>query len=425
MATQGPPRKGVNKAKKPQDAATPEVTEAAVSDAPQIADAVEDAVVVLDEPEKASDEAAKSEDSAPVMEAPAPEVERASVATPPAIVKAGPGFIPLVLGGVVAAGLGFALARYVVPEGWPVPGSSPLQQQLTMQSGEIADLRGQLQALPKESAANAVMDELVSLRETAAAALQTAEAAKMAVEAAQPATPVEDLGPRIAAVEDRMLSLEARPVGGAGADPLVLSRLTDDIATLRMEITAQKTAAIASAQESEAARVATETKAQSVLLQAALAKVEAALQSGVPFADPLMQLADAGIMIPAVLSDNAEAGLPTTAALAESFAGPARAALEESLRGNMGSTWPERVGSFLRSQTGARSLTPKEGDDPDAILSRANAAVFAGDLQTALAEIATLPEVAQPALSDWVGRANLRLNAQTAAADLAAALGER
>ena len=67
-------------------------------------------------------------------------------------------------------------------------------------------------------------------------------------------------------------------------------------------------------------------------------------------------------------------------------------------------------------------MTPKEGDDPDAVLSRAEAAVAAGKLQDALNELAALPEAARSALSSWEAAANARVAAMTAAADLAQSL---
>jgi len=67
---------------------------------------------------------------------------------------------------------------------------------------------------------------------------------------------------------------------------------------------------------------------------------------------------------------------------------------------------------------GARSVAPREGDDPDAVLSRAEAAVRSGDLDTALTEIAALPDVAQSAIADWQANAETRLEAKSAADDL-------
>lgn len=378
------------------------------------ADTVEDAVVLdklepAPKPDDVQDQKFERTESVP----PSPTA-------PPAVIKSGPGFVPLVLGGVVAAGIGFGLARYVVPEGWPVPNASPLQTQLTQQADEIAALRAQLQALPKDNA-QAVMDEIAALRATATTALETAEAAKLA---AVPSTEA-DVTPLIAEIKDRLAALESRPAGTGTVDPAVLANLTTEIDSLRSGLAAQKAAAESLVAEAEAVRVDAAAKAQSVLLKAALTKVEAAMLDGMPFVEPLTLLVDSGLPVPAILTENAENGLPTQAALIQGFEDPARSALEQSLRGNMGSTWTDRMGSFLRSQTGARSLTPQEGDDPDAVLSRANAAVISGDLPAALAEIGTLPEAAQTALAAWVAQVNLRIDAQAATIELATALSER
>ena len=102
----------------------------------------------------------------------------------------------------------------------------------------------------------------------------------------------------------------------------------------------------------------------------------------------------------------------------EGFPDAARAALEASLEANMGATWSERVKNFLRAQTGARALTPQEGDDPDAVLSRAEAALAAGDVEGALAELDALPAEGKAAMTDWLAQANLRLQAEAALAPL-------
>jgi hypothetical protein len=325
-------------------------------------------------------------------------------------VKSGPGFVPLVLGGVIAAGIGFGLAQVV-------PSVSPLQTQLAQQAEDIKALRAELQALPKDDN-QAVLQELSAVRETAASAL---EAAQAAASAPTEAAPSADL----TALEDRLAALETRPAEGGSVDPAILAKLTSEIDTLRSGLADQKAAAEKLVTEAEAVRADAAAKAQSVLLRAALTNVEAAMQNGAPFAEPLAELINAGLTIPAALSEHAENGVPTVAALMASFDEPARAALETSLRSNMGSTWTDRVGSYLRAQTGARSLTPQDGSDPDAILSRANAAVATGDIQAALTEIATLPEDAQAALAAWVAQAKLRFDAQAATVELATALSER
>jgi hypothetical protein len=73
------------------------------------------------------------------------------------------------------------------------------------------------------------------------------------------------------------------------------------------------------------------------------------------------------------------------------------------------------TGCRLRSGADRRPRRrPREGDDPDAILSRVQAAVSSGDLETALAEISALPEGAQAEMADWIADAEAR-SAVTAA----------
>ncbi|MCZ8151418.1 MAG: hypothetical protein O9292_03330, partial [Rhodobacteraceae bacterium] len=150
---------------------------------------------------------------------------------------------------------------------------------------------------------------------------------------------------------------------------------------------------------------------------AALDRIAAALDSGSPFAAAAAEL---GPDLPPALADHAASGLPTIADLQISFEEAARRALEEALRANMGESWTDRVSNFLRSQTGLRSLTPREGNDPDAVLSRAEAALGQGRVADALAELDAMPEAGKPALSDWIAEAGVRTAAQDALSQLLA-----
>ncbi|MGB3556503.1 MAG: hypothetical protein WBA25_17880, partial [Jannaschia sp.] len=62
-------------------------------------------------------------------------------------------------------------------------------------------------------------------------------------------------------------------------------------------------------------------------------------------------------------------------------------------------------------------LEPRDGDDADAVLSRAEAAIRAGDVATALTEVEALPDDARAELSDWIARAETRRAAQAALQD--------
>jgi hypothetical protein len=76
-----------------------------------------------------------------------------------------------------------------------------------------------------------------------------------------------------------------------------------------------------------------------------------------------------------------------------------------ALRETAGDGAVDRLTAFVQGQIGGRAVAPREGDDPDAILSRVQAAVSSGDLDTALAEISALPEGARAEMAAWIADA--------------------
>lgn len=302
------------------------------------------------------------------------------------------------LGGALAAAAGYGVAQYV-PNGWPMASVVTLQTQVAVLSDQVQALQADLQKA-----------------DARLASLETAPA------------PQSDAG-QIAALELRLATLESKPMP-AGTDSAALDQLRAEVAAIKTNGAAVMSAQVqadldAKVQATEAKLTAIEQSAQAqaaaTLTRAALGQIAAALDSGAPYPSAIAALA--GVDIAVVLTDNATAGLPSLQALQASFPDSARTALEAALRANMGESWSERVGNFLRTQVGVRSLTPRDGPDPDAILSRAEAALTAGDVAQALAEIATLPTPAQDALSAWRVRAQLRLDAQAALAALLAKAG--
>jgi hypothetical protein len=145
----------------------------------------------------------------------------------------------------------------------------------------------------------------------------------------------------------------------------------------------------------------------------AMTLLQAALDTGAPYASAAAQIA-----LPDVLATHAESGIPSLTNLRDTFPDAARAALDAALTTNMGATWGERITNFLRNQTGARALTPREGNDPDAVLSRIDAALMAANMQAVVAEVAALPTAAQTAMQVWIDQAKLRADALAAFATL-------
>jgi hypothetical protein len=119
------------------------------------------------------------------------------------------------------------------------------------------------------------------------------------------------------------------------------------------------------------------------------------------------------------LAAHAATGVPTLQSLTDSFPDAARAALEAALKAQMGASWTDRALTFLRTETGIRSLDPREGNDPDAVLSRAEAAVQDDRLAEALAELAALPPEGQAAMQPWVDQAKVRIAALAATTEIA------
>jgi hypothetical protein len=336
--------------------------------------------------------------------------------------------VPAAIGGGLAAIFGFFLAQ-VVPGGWPLQGTEVIEATVAEQAATIAEQQAELARL------GAALDA-VAARPAADPALADRLAA---VETAIPA-PFDDtaLSDRIAAIETRLTAIEALPADGSGASPAAiaaqaaaLAALQADVAALRgasgssADVTAAAEAAEARLAEAErraeALRAAAEADAARAETRSALRQIDVALEAGGPFESALPAF-DAGA-VPAVLADGAAAGLPTITDLQAAFPDAARAALEASLRADMGDSWSERAGSFLRSQTGARSLTPREGNDPDAVLSRAEAALAEGHPADALTVLAALPPEGQAAMTEWMDEVKLHLAARDAFQALRSTVG--
>lgn len=342
------------------------------------------------------------------------DVEEASPAPAPVPQKRSRGgLVGGLIGGVLAAGAGFGLAQFV-PQGWPLAGTQALEAQLATQEQEIAALKAQVGRLAE------------------APAPDTALAGRVAALEDRPAAATPDLAPlegRIATLESRLESLVALPADGSGALPAALAALQAEVEALKSgggvaastEAMAKAAEDRLQAAEARAAALQSETEAMVAGARAriALGQLTAAMDSGAPYAALLPDLGE----VPEALAGPAATGIPTLPALRDSFPDAARAALEASLQADMGATWAERIGTFLMAQTGARSLTPREGDDPDAVLSRAEAALAQGDLAAALTETEALPEAGKTALQGWRDKALTRQAALAALAEVSARIG--
>ena len=116
------------------------------------------------------------------------------------------------------------------------------------------------------------------------------------------------------------------------------------------------------------------------------------------------------VQIPADLQKIASEGVQRLEALTHTFPEVARAAIAAERSGNSYDGTVHSLLGFLKSQVQARSVTPKEGTDADAVLSRAEAALRDGKLDKAVEELQTLQSPAKEAMAEWQAEAEQRLN---------------
>ena len=318
----------------------------------------------------------------------------------PVVIRKG-GFIPLFLGGLAAAAIGFAAARFVLPEGWPWPGAADnafeteIGARLDAQSQALADLKAEAGKAPDLSPLETRISGVQAAVDTLAGRLG-------------------EVSDRIAALDTRLTDLEKRPITD-GASPAAVAAYERELKALQEAMAAQRAEIEKIAAEAAQKEASAEMTAQEAMQRAALSRIQTALDSGAGFADAAANLQDAGITLPPALSAVAADGVATRNDLAQSFPEAARAALTVARKGESGGGFS----AFLKTQLGARSLEPRDGDDPDAVLSRAEAAVTDGRLTDAMAELETLPAEARAEMSGWLTRAATRLDALKAADALA------
>lgn len=354
------------------------------TDVVEIEDAVTEEIAALDEPEIAVEvtdiDTADAEIDAivdPVAEAMVDDGDAPTTSVSNEPKKSTT--LPLIFGGVLAVIIGFAVARSDVidnflPPSWRLDaGEVSLQNQITSSQSEIETLNEKVAAISSELA-----------------------------NASTPTQDVVDaLTSQIDILVDRLEAIEERPIttGNIGAD------LSGDFATLRGVAEKQQAEIDALLADARLEKQTLQDAASNTLARAAATRIAAAIESGAPFAAALGDLEATGMSeIPEALRTAATDGVITLASLQDAAPDASRAALAASpTDANAG------FGGFLKRQLGARSVAPREGNDPDAILSRVEGAVHQGHLTDALAEAKTLPQEAKSAMSDWLDSIAIRL----------------
>ncbi|MFN4061229.1 MAG: COG4223 family protein [Paracoccus hibiscisoli] len=374
-------------------------------------------------------------------EAPKPRTAPADSASPrPAAAPVRKtGFWPVALGGVVAAGLGAAATIYALPHlpaAWqpaPVAANGDAQDadpQAMIDAAAAAGRDAAREELAQTQLDAALPDDLlprIEALEEQVAALSQAPAETPAPEAdtadadapdadtpvaAAPAIDPDqlaDLRQRLDEQQARLDELSARPA----FDPEAAQALQEQIETAAAEAQSSLDATRAEAEALQEAAAESTRRAEAV---AAIAALQTALDAGVTPEQARTALEGAGLDTP----DALQTPVPSLTELQTDFPEAARAALRASLRDSSASGQGNLLTNFLRAQTGARSVAPRDGDDADAILSRADADVQAGRIDAALTQMQALPQPAMqaPAMADWMSRATAYSQARAALTDL-------
>jgi len=376
---------------------------------------VEEAEVV---PDRDAPETDKAETDAPEA-APAPDTPPRAAAAPPAQRRGGGGFVGAVIGGILAAGIGYGAAYFVKPEGWPLFTENGEDATLSSLQDQIAALRSEIAELPQGGGADALAPEIAGLRDALMPELSALQERVGAL-----SDSVTGFDAKFAEIDRRLEQIakaEIAAADGEAASALAdyesrIESLTAALDDLRAENAKLAESVDAVSSEAEAQIGAVRTQAQQVEARAAIMRVDAALANGTPFADALGGFGTTEI--PEALGAVAEAGVPTLADLQRDYPEAARAALDAALEEEAAGDVTNKVSAFLRSQLGVRSLEPREGEDADAVLSRAEAALRDGDLRAALSELDALPERARENMSGWIADATARADAVEAAGAL-------
>ncbi len=371
------------------------------------------------------------DDHLDVQQPEAVEEKPAAIAQPPAEEKKG-GFFGPFLGGVVAAGLGFGLCYYLVTQG--VIGTGD-EDPFAEERAQIDALRDQVATLQEEVASGGedprvgpLVDGLSNAEGVIAALQGQISAAQLEIEAQGGL--LAGIGDELGTVTAQLEAIAEMPVETGGANTAAVAALQAQLEAQQAENTEMQNqlqemaeAARAEMEEVRARAGALQEETQAAVDEAtnraALANLTSALESGTPLAPALAALTSEA---PDALSAVSDSGVMTVLVLQNTFPAAARAGLSESLKVTVGEDPGDRIMAFLQAQVGARSLEAREGDDPDAILARAQEAVTSARFSDALAEIATLPVEGQAAMADWIANAQAREDAIAARDALASEL---
>ncbi|WMT86904.1 hypothetical protein NO932_18740 [Pelagibacterium sp. 26DY04] len=398
-----------NPAREPNAADQPAASETSKTDAalksgqsepgPDKADSVK--------PTASRPEAIPSEPAGPAGPAPA----SAEPATP-----VGALLIAAAGGGLIGVALAYGLASFGL---WPQAAAdasalsalqsrtAELEASLTERAGETADFETRLEDLqlqvstlePPEPvsteglAVQADLDALASQISDLSARIEAVAAGASGDEVTDVAQNLSGLSSQVAALTERLDAIEPQVAEAAPALELAMTRLDDLDARI--------------ADQSDFEAVASE-RDRIARLPAALGALETAIASGAPFATQLAKVETLlpALEIPAPTHDAAATGVTPPATLLADF----RAAIPAMLAATPRDPQANWAQTLLDQAASTLALRPTDGDSPQGLVGRTEAALAAGDLAGAQTAFAALPQPMQqaaPGFAEALTRAQL------------------
>lgn len=343
---------------------------------------------------------------------------------------------------------------------WLTPGSNEVKD-------EIGSLRAEIEALKTQTGDQIKALEIMSPTDVAEA-VETSSSALSAKTSAS----VEALEKEIATLRDQLKSTDGSEIesrlaktettltgietelgalrgeltGAVKGDGVEAEKITAEIAAfsaavkgLKSEVSALagKTGSLSQrVDEVEAASARREAEAKQETLAAeqreeetrrraelsdAMKDLTRRVDAGSPYSDELARVVEIGVaQVPEALNASAETGIPSIAILRNGLPDAAHAAIRASISADAGDGVLGRASAFLESQVASRSLEETGGDSTDAILSRIEARMNAGQLDEALAEADTLPDVAKSQMESWLSQLRQRHGAMNSLQDFVA-----
>ena len=235
---------------------------------------------------------------------------------------------------------------------------------------------------------------------------------------------------RITALDSRIGALSAAPMkpspeisAALGAQDTRLQSMERTLAGLDKRLAAieAQLAPKAEARATQAPDVAsreTDTSAARVVVAQSLL---AAVTSGTAYRGPLNALRALGAEDASVagISASADKGVPTVAALRESFAA-LRPKLRTQAKTDPDASWSDKFSARLASLVTIRPASERTGPSAEAVASRIDAALVRGDVVAAVTEARALSGGDALLVKDWLDAATKRADAEAGARALVA-----